>query len=494
MSSPHASLKLPVVLLLAAGAALAGALVARDVERGITGPLAIAADGDRVAVAAPGMLYRLDGSGHLQAADDSVIAIDARDAGLAWLGSDLLVSPAANGASLLRCDDKDCAPFSQDPYAPTGPVQVAAASPGKLWLAETDADRAHRFFEDGRRIDMPLSDLQRPGALWQDDSGLYVANTNSGELQRYELHKRGVARPDTIATFRASAGEFDPPVLPLRMLPATDGGFHVLLTNQARSRGALVAVSMDGEVTREQASTLVNPVSLAASDDDLLVVDEDRMQVLRINTDGDATVFGDDEFNAAISARQGQRALLRLLVPVLLLAATLLATVGGWLLLQRLLSEVDEPAQPVNTGADGIAWLVPDAKLAPRRALRAAVTLLPLAIFPALLAAHYHYAWAGQLWAVAVLVLATVPAWLAAARARIPDQLRIGLRDKQLVIEHAEYGLREYWLTQVDWSERELKPENGVLLPLQRDGIALFHLPTLRESLFPRLQPARRKD
>ena len=57
------------------------------------------------------------------------------------LGDDLLASPGRNGM-LLRCSGNSCAPFSHDPYAPSGPVQVATAAPDRIWLLETDADRA----------------------------------------------------------------------------------------------------------------------------------------------------------------------------------------------------------------------------------------------------------------------------------------------------------------------------------------------------------------
>ncbi len=497
MSLPNASLKIAIALLLIAAAALTGALGARHVESGITGPLAIAVDGDRVAVAAPGMLYRLDAAGHLQARIDSVIAPDARDAGLYWLGGDLLASPAVDGGTLLRCDDETCAPFSKDPYAPTGPVQSAAATPGRLWLAETDADRVHRFFEDGRRIDMPLSNLERPGSLWQDDVALYVANTDAGKLQRFDLHKRGVGAATDIAAFQAQDDTFDPPVLPLRLLPDGSGGFHVLLTNQSRTRGALASVSANGDIQQKNIPALINPISFAVSGDDFLIVDEDRMQVLRVsnvNPDAAATVFGDDDFNTALSAQHEKQALLRTLIPMLLVVATLLAAAGSWSLLRHFLHEETEPALAVKTSPDGIAWLPPDTQLIPRRLGRTLLMAAPWALFPALLAGFYHHAGAGKLWFFIVLLLATVPVWINALRSRIPDQLKIGLRDKQMVIEHATWGLREYWLTQINWNEKELQPEKDIVLPLQRNGVALFHLPTLRESLFPRLQVSRRKD
>lgn len=480
------SLKLPVILLALAAAALAGALTAQNTEQKIVGPLAIAVHGAQVVVAAPGVLYRLDTAGTLQGRDDGAIAADAHDAGLAWLGEDLLLSPGADG-KFMRCSGASCAPFSDNAYAPTGPVQVAAATPGRLWLLETDVDRAHRFHEDGRRIDTPLTDLRSPGDLWQNGNDLYVANTGAGQFERYELHKRGIADPAIVARFPDAAEARDPVDRPLRLLPGGDGSFRVLLSNRTRTRGALAQVSAAGAVERLGIPALVNPVSFAVAGADLLLVDEDRMQVLRLAADGRVTVFGDASFNAALGAQHGVQETLRLAYPLLAILATVLAVLGGSLLLRGLLWRESEPARPVTPGGDGIAWLPNDRSMLPRRALRALLHALPLALFPALLAARFGMETLGLCGGIAVLVLATVPALVRAARAQVPDQLRIGLRGKQLVIEHAQYGAREYWLTQIAWNEQELRPEPEVVLPLQRDGVALFHLPTLRAALFPLL-------
>lgn len=483
--------KISVALLVLAVALLGAALAARHIEQKITGPLAVAVQGDDVVVAAPGKLYRLDGNGRLQRTDDHVIAADARDAGLYWLGGDLLASPGVDG-KFLRCTDGNCVPFSTDPYAPTGPVQVAAATPGKLWLAQTDADRVHRFFESGRRVDMPLSDLQRPGALWQQDEFLYVANTGAGQLERYELHKRGIDTPDVVARFPDPASEDDPVDLPRRMLAGDDGSLRVLLTNGDRSRGALAGVAANGSVQRLALPELANPVSFAELGDDLLVVDEDRMQVLRIDGSNRVTIFGDEAFNAAISAQHGMQSTLRALFPLLAILAAVLAVIGGSWLVRHLLREDGEPALPVAAGADGVAWLPFDAALLQRRVMRAALQGLPLALFPALLAGLFNQAAAGVGWFAVVTVAAIVPVLLRASKVKVPDELRIGLRGKLLVIEHAQHGAREYPLVQVAWNERQLLPEPGVTLPLERDGIALFHRPTLEASLFPQLNPGKR--
>lgn len=483
--------KIPVALLALAVIALGAALAARHAEQQITGPLAVTVQGDDVVVAAPGKLYRLDAHGRLQRTDDNIVDANARDAGLAWMGADLLVSPGVDG-KLLRCNDGNCTPFSTDPYAPTGPVQVAVATPGKLWLAQTDADRVHRFFESGRRVDMPLSDLQRPGALWQQDEYLYIANTGAGQLERYELHKRGIATPDVVARFPDPANEDDPVDLPRRMLASGDGSFRVLLANRDRTRGALAEVAANGSVQRLALPELANPVSFAELGDDLLVVDEDRMQVLRIAGDNRVTVFGDEAFNETIRAQHGLQSTLRALFPLLAILAALLAVVGGSWLVRNLLREDDEPALPVAAGADGVAWLPFDSALLQRRVTRAALQGLPLALFPALLAGLFNQAGAGVAWFAVVTVVAIVPVLIKASKVKVPDDLRIGLRGKLLVIEHAQHGAREYSLVQVGWNERQLLPEPGVTLPLERDGLALFHRPTLEASLFPQLNPGKR--
>lgn len=491
MSPDTPSLARPAALIVVAALLVAAGLFARDTAQRITGPLAVAVRGDAVTVAAPGVLYRLDAAGKLLGTDRDLLDPAARDAGLAWIGDALLVSPG-RGGKLLRCVDNACAPFSGDPYAPTGPVQAAPSIPGRLWLAETDADRAHRFYEDGRRIDMPLSDLQRPGSLWEQDDQLYVCNTGAGKFERHELHKRGIAEAEVVAQFPAAVDDEDPANRPLRLLARADGGFRLALTNAGRTHGRLVDVGADGSVRDVDVAGLVSPVSLAMLGDATLVVDEDRMQVLAVDASGKAAAFGDRDFRAAISARAQERDILRLVFPACAVLATLLAALGGSWLLQRLAQRRSDPPLPVAAGPDGIAWLPTLASLAPRRALQQAVVALPLALVPAIAAGMAGIAMAGMAWAVAVLAAAAVPALLAGNRGAPPAGLRIGLHGKALVIGEAERGMREYRLAMVAWDANQLQPEPGTSIALARDGIDFFHRPTLDASLFPLLDPARR--
>lgn len=479
----------PVALLFLAALLLAAAEFARDAERKIVGPLAVATHGDQVVVAAPGVLYRLDMNGTLRGTDKDVLDPSARDAGLAWLGDDLLASPGRDGA-LLRCSGNTCAPFTNDPYAPHGPVQVAMAAPDRIWLLETDADRAQRFFIDGRRIDMPLSDLDHPGALWQQDDLLYVCDTGKNALERHPLFKRGIAGPETVAHFPAAADDPDPATRPLRLLPH-NGTLRVVLTNGARTQGRIADVGLDGSVRMLATPGIVSPVSLAESGDAVLVVDEDRMQVLKMDDLGHATPFGDAAFRAAIAAQVWKRDALRIAFPVLAVLVTLLLAIGGTWLAVRLLGAPGDPARPVAPGADGIAWFPHAAVNAPHAAIHRALAAAPAALVAAGAAGMLGHGTIAVAVALLVPLVAVLPVLLAGAR--LPRSgARIGLHGKLLVIADPERGMNEYRVAQVAWNARMLQPDGGTAIPFAHDGVDCFHRPTLEASLFPALDPARR--
>ncbi|MFZ5723091.1 MAG: hypothetical protein ACOY33_05460 [Pseudomonadota bacterium] len=484
----------PLALLLLAVLAWGGAHLVRELASRQTGPLAVAAGDDAVFVLAPGVLYRLDTDGRLQETLTGLVAADARDGGLAWIGDALLVSPGTDGA-LLRCPaaGSACEPFSDDPYTPTGPVQASLAADGRLWLLETAADRAHRFFPDGRRIDMPLSNLRTPGAILQQGEWLHICNAGAGTFEHRRMHRRGVGEPEEPFSRFAAVPEHDPVNRPLRMLPRDDGSFRLILTNAARTQGRLADVDAEGNVRPLTIDDLVNPVSLAALDDDTLVVDEDRMQVLRIDAAGQATSFGDAAFRAALDTGTGLRDALRLADPLLLVLATLLAAGGGSWLLQQLLARPEDPALTVAPGPDGIAWLPAANVRAAQHLATHAVIALPLALVPVLLAAHFRQTVAGLLWAVLVIVVAVVRG-RQTTDAGGRSETRIGLRGPVLIVADPEHGMNEYRLSQVRWNESELQPTDKLRIPLVRDGHELFHRPTLENTLFPQLDPRQKSD
>lgn len=481
LTRPAITLALSIPLLL-------GALYAGDAAQSITGPLAIAVGDEQVAVAAPGLLYRLDLDGGLLDVDEETIAPDARDAGLLWLRDSLLASPGADSGTLLHCTTDGCAPFSADPYAPTGPVQ-AHVDGGILWLAETEADRLHRFRLDGKRIDMPLSDLSRPGSVLRDGDSVLVCNTGDARLDSHRIHKTGLDFGEQKVKFPPDEAK-DPVNRPLRMLADHQGGYRVLLTNAARSRGMLARISGDLEVHAVDLPSLSNPVSMAWLGKDLLVVDEDLMQIVRIDADGGATVFGDEDFNARLAAQRSTREILRLLSPVLLLLCALSAGIGGSWLLLEVFRRRGDPARDVGARADGIAWMPTESELAGERTKRNLLTTLPMATLPALAIAWLGLPLAAAGWTAAVLAAAAIPAQRAATRARDPRGTRIGLRGKMLVIADTERGIREYPLAQVRWNGQRLQPAPGEIVSLAQNGVPVFHPPTLTACLLPKLDPA----
>lgn len=489
MTGAASPLRVPVLLLVIALPALIAALYLRGAASTIVGPLAVAADRERVAVLAPGTLYLLDTAGTLGERLDGVIASETRDAGAGWVDGVLLAGPGVDG-ELLRCDRDGCRPFSDDPYTPTGPVQVMQAD-GVVWLAETEADRIHRFRADGKRIDMPLSDLSQPGCMLREGESLLVCNTGSGLLGRHAVHRRGVDYGEDFVRFTVGEGD-DAIDRPLRLVAADGGGYVALYTDGRRERGILADVTADGQVTPRDLASLANPVSLARLGDDLLVVDEDLMQVVRIAADGSATLFGDESFNAQLSAQRGTRDALRLAWPLLLAVAVLCAAGGGSWLLWLLAARRPDAAREVKPGPDGVAWLPTGADLARTRVTARLVVAAPAIIVPAIAATWLGMTVAGLAWAIVVAVAAALPVQLAAMREQPAQGLRIGLKGRVLVVTDAERGMREFPLAQVAWNGQRLQPRPDLDIPLAREGLPLFHRPTLDASLFPALDPARR--
>ncbi len=487
----------PIMMITVAVLLLITAGLIRNAADDITGPLAIAVhdnsvtDNSVIVVAAPGQLYYLNGTGALQYRDDATLAPAARDAGLAFIGDTLLVSPGIDGA-LQRCTNNKCTPFSADPYAPTSPVQIGPAGT-QVWLSETGSDRLYRFRHDGRRIDVPLSDLAQPGTAWQQDDQLLVCNTGGKELLRYTLHKRGISEPDVFATW--SSGDENTPIdRPLRLLALDHGKFQVLFTNATRSHGLIANVDANGSVQPLDVPGLVNPVALDALGSDTLVVDEDRMQILRITADGKSTVFGDAAFTTQLAAKQPLRDRMRMTWPLLLILAALAFGIGiAWLLHRLLMQRPDTAPLPVPKDNNGIAWLPPVSDQAPSRMRRQLLIAAPAALAPVIammLFGLFEFTLAGIILAVVIFAVAAV--WslhTEARREQRPGNLRIGLHDAQLVVADTERGLREYPLQKVLWDEQQLQPEPLTTVPLTRDGIDLFHRPTLTAVLFPRLDP-----
>lgn len=487
----------PAIVIAVAVPLLIAAGLLRNAAGDITGPLAIAVhdnhvtDNSVIVVAAPGQLYYLNGAGALQYRDDATLAPAARDAGLAFVGDTLLVSPGIDG-TLQRCTNNKCISFSADPYAPTSSVQIGPTDL-HVWLSETASDRLYRFHHDGRRLDVPLSDLSQPGTALQQDDQLLVCNTGGKKLLLYRLHKRGISEPDVFATW--SSGDKGMPIdRPLRLLALDNGNFLALFTNAARSRGVIARVDDRGTVQPLDVPGLVNPVALDALGSDVLVVDEDRMQILRITANGNATVFGDAAFITQLTAQQSLRDGLRITWPLLLLLAALAFGTGGtWLLHQLLMQRPDTAPLPVPKDSSGIAWLPTASELAPSRMRRQLLIATPTALAPILammLFGLFEFILAGIIFAV--VIFAPAAAWSLRAEARReqrPGNLRIGLHDAQLVVADAERGLREYPLQKVLWDEQKLQPEPQTIILLTSNGIDLFHRPTLTAVLFPRLDP-----
>lgn len=477
--------RLPLFLLLLAVLLLAGARYAHLSKEDIVGPLALAASGERVAVLAPGALYHLNADGALQSVDTEHVAADARDGGLAWVGDALLVSPGAEN-ELLACTRDACERFSDDNWAPTGPVQ-AWFDGTWYWLSETDADRIQRYDVDRKRVDMPVSDLSRPGSLWVDGEQLYVANAGARKVLRYRIHKRGIADPETFAEWSEGPVE-DPVSIPRRLLPDGETGVKAIFANGSRTAGVVVNIDAEGTMSTMDVAGLVHPVGLARLGTDLLVLDEATMQVLRVDADGNTTVFGDDAFRAQLAERQSTREWLVMLVPGLFVLGILLLGVGGSWLIQVLTNRPDDTAINVSPDSDGIQWLPAVCDLAPRRIPRLLAVVAPVALLPAAaLVLKTPWLLFGLLWATVFFSIAALVPIFTGKRTQLPKGERIGIRDRQLIVTHPEHGLREFALPRVEWNEYLLRPEPGLDIPLVRNGAPLYHPATVESLLIPKL-------
>lgn len=479
----------PLLVIALAVPLLAGAWYARQMASDIVGPLAIAAGDPGVAVLAPGVLYRLDHTGKLQSVDTETVADGIRDGGLAVVGDTLLVSPGVDD-DLLRCTAEGCAPFSDDNYAPTGPVQTYFDGI-HFWFSETDADRIQRYDSEGKRIDMPVSDLASPGSLWLTEDQLFVADTGGRKIVRYRVHKRGIAEPETFATFSDDDAE-DPVDAPTRFLPVDDG-FRAIFSNAGRDHGVLVAIDNAGDAAPVDVEGLVNPVGVAQSGDALLVLDEETMQVFRQEADGSSSVFGDDDFRAQLAEGQSLRHGLRLAVPVLFALGVLAIAIGGSWLLKLLTYKESDPALAVAPDSDGIIWLPAECDLAPKRIPRFLIIAAPAALVPATaLLLTTPYAGIAVAWVVLCTIAALFVPVTSAMRANLPKGERIGVRDRQLIVTHPEHGMREFPLPKVEWNEYLLRPEPGLDIALQRNGVTLYHASTVEDVLLPRLNLMRK--
>lgn len=484
--------RIPLIVMLLAVCLLAGAWYAKKTAAGIVGPLAIAASDNAVAVLAPGTLYRLDAEGALQSVDTETVASGIRDGGLYWAGETLLVSPGSDD-ELLRCSADGCAPFSDDNWAPQGAVQTHFDG-NWFWFSETAADRVQRYNTDGKRIDMPVSDLSSPGSLWVQDDVLFVANAGERKIVSYKLHKRGIDEAETFAIW--SEGPRSNPIdVPRRFLPDRTGGFKAIFANARGTVGRVVDIDADGEVTPVELEDLVHPVSLAWLGDALLVLDEENMQVLRVAADGSTSVFGDEDFQAQLAEPKSLRYWLRMLTPVLLALGVLGLGAGCSWLLHVLTWRPIDPALDVKPDSEGILWLPAECDLAPRRMPRYVLVALPIALLPsAALLAETPWLLPAVAWAALFLGAAILLPLIAASRANLPKGERIGLRDRQLIVTHPEHGRREFALPRVEWNETLLRPEAGLDIPLVRGRVALYHASTVENVLLPRLNLMRKLE
>lgn len=481
----------PVLLLALAMLPALFSGYAREMASGIHGPLAIAAGTMEVAIAGPGLLYRLDHEGNLLKVDDTLIDPGATDAGLAWLGESLLASPAADGG-LLLCDEEGCNVFSSDPLAPSTPVQIHVDD-GMLWLVETSLDRIHRYRPDGRRIDTPVSDLSQPGDAHREGAVLYVCNTGEARIDTHVIHKTGVAHGELFSKRTSTENGEDPLIHPLRILSRRADSFDVIYTNASGTRGQLARLDVAGNAEPVPSDVLANPVSMARIGEDLLVVDEELMQVVRLKPDGEALLFGDEEFNQRLAADRDERNTWRLIHPLAAVLAALLASIGGCWLLVLLVWPLEKRPIPLHTeGRDPTQWLPQESTLVRARILRNATMLAPAALFPLVALVYLGQHAIAFCWTLIVLAAVVIPPAIRGWLARAPFDTRIGIKGRKLVIADIEHGMREYPIGQVEWSESHLQLPRAGTIPLERKGRPLYHRPTLQAAFLPQLDPSRR--
>lgn len=197
---------------------------------------------------------------------------------MAWDGKDTLLAVARDKSALLRIKDGAA---QEMPLKDLNPTALAFDRTGALWVLERNRARLHKLDAAGTPVLTVGSSGSRNGQLDSpndfviaSDGSLYVADSGNGRIQGFSAD--GVFFKLIDKGVREKLGR------PAALAIDAQDQLYVLDT----SRNAITVYSAAGEPLREfgndptrEAEKLSRPVALLATQEELFVLDSDRVRV-----------------------------------------------------------------------------------------------------------------------------------------------------------------------------------------------------------------------
>lgn len=197
---------------------------------------------------------------------------------MAWDGKDTLVAVARDKPALLRIKD---GVVQEMPLKELNPTALAFDKTGALWVLESNRSRLHKLDAAGKPVLSVGGRGRRNGQLDEpgdfviaSDGSLYVADSGNGRIQGFSA--------DGVFFNVIDKGMREKLSRPSALAIDSRDQLYVLDT----SRNAITVYSAAGEPLREfgndltrEAEKLNRPVALLATQEELFVLDSDRVRV-----------------------------------------------------------------------------------------------------------------------------------------------------------------------------------------------------------------------
>ncbi|MBI2744635.1 MAG: tetratricopeptide repeat protein [Burkholderiales bacterium] len=197
---------------------------------------------------------------------------------MAWDGKDTLLAVAREKSALLRIKDGAA---QEMPLKDLNPTALAFDKAGALWVLERNRARLHKLDAAGNPVLTVGSSGSRNGQLDSpndfviaSDGSLYVADSGNGRIQGFSA--------DGVFFKLIDKGLREKLSRPAALALDAQDQLYVLDT----SRNAITVYSAAGEPLREfgndparEAEKLSRPVALLATQEELFVLDSDRVRV-----------------------------------------------------------------------------------------------------------------------------------------------------------------------------------------------------------------------
>ncbi len=197
---------------------------------------------------------------------------------MAWDGKDTLVAVARDKPALLRVKDGAA---QEMPLKDLSPTALAFDKGGALWVLERNRGRLHKLDASGNPVLTVGSSGSRNGQLDEpgdfviaSDGSLYVADSGNGRIQGFSA--------DGVFFKLINKGTSEALRRPAALAMDAQDQLYVLDTG----RNAITVYSAAGEPLREfgndparEAEKLNRPLALLAMQEELFVLDSDRVRV-----------------------------------------------------------------------------------------------------------------------------------------------------------------------------------------------------------------------